>query len=170
MSHPAGSHILGSADPVAGSSSGLGEHTLGQPTLGQHTLGELVASATKDLSTLVRKEIELAKLELKVEAKSAGKGAGMLGGAGFSGLMGLIFLSIAAAYAIGRLVPLGAGFLIVGALYVLVAGVLALLAKKNLSKVGPPQKTVATVKGDIAWAKHPTSVPTKRMDEVTAGR
>lgn len=131
------------------------------------SLGELVASATKDLSTLVRKEIELAKLELKVEAKSAGKGAGMLGGAGFAGVLGLIFLSIALAYALGKLVPLGAGFLIVGALYLLVAAVLALLAKKNLSKVGPPEKTVATVKDDIAWAKHPTSAPTRRHDEVS---
>jgi len=126
------------------------------------SLGELVSSATKDLSSLVRQEINLAKVELKREASSAGKGAGMLGGAGFVGLLALIFLSIAAAYAFGRLVNLGTGFLIVGVLYLLVAGILALLGKKNLSKVGPPEKTIETVKDDVSWAKHPTKAPARR--------
>ena len=78
------------------------------------SLGELVAAATRDLSTLVRKEVELAKLEIKRDVVAAGKGAGGLGAAGVTGLLGVIFLSIAAAYALGRVVPLGAGFLIVG--------------------------------------------------------
>jgi len=124
------------------------------------SLGELVSSATKDLSSLVRQEINLAKVELKKEAGNAGKGAGLLGGAGFVGLLALIFLSVAAAYAFGRLVNLGTGFLIVGVLYLLVAAVLALLGKRSLSKVGPPEKTLETVKDDISWARHPTQHPT----------
>ena len=128
---------------------------------GETSLGELVARATKDLSVLVQQEIALAKTELKKEAVAAGKGAGMFGGAGLTGLFALIFLSIAAAFAIAGLlgVDLGWGFLIVGLLYLVVAAVLALLGKKQLSKVGPPEKTIATVKDDVQWAKHPTRAP-----------
>ena len=127
------------------------------------SLGELVAHATKDLSQLLRQELALAKLELKEEAVNAGKGAAMLGGAGGAGLFALVFLSIAAAYAISWLgIPLGWGFFVVGVLYLLVAAVLALLGKKNLQKVGPPERTIATVKDDVAWVKNPTQTPVRR--------
>ena len=124
---------------------------------GGKSLGELVATATKDLSVLVQQEVALAKTELKKEVAAAGKGAGMFGGAGLTGLFALIFLSVSLAYAISWIgIGLGWGFFIVGLLYLLVAGVLALLGKKQLGKVGPPAKTIATVKDDMAWAKHPT--------------
>ena len=127
------------------------------------SLGELVAHATQDLSQLLRQELALAKLELKKEAVNAGKGAAMLGGAGGAGLFALVFLSIAAAYGISWLgIPLGWGFFVVGALYLLVAAVLGLLGKKNLQKVGPPERTIATVKDDVAWAKNPTKTPVRR--------
>jgi hypothetical protein len=124
---------------------------------GERSLGELVATATKDLSLLVQQEVALAKVEIKKEVAAAGKGAGMFGGAGLTGLFALIFLSISLAYAISWFgIGLGWGFFIVGMLYLVVAGVLALLGKKQISKVGPPEKTIATVKDDVAWAKHPT--------------
>jgi Putative Actinobacterial Holin-X, holin superfamily III len=131
--------------------------TSGADGASEKSLGELVATATKDLSLLVSQEVALAKAELKKEVAHAGKGAGMLGGAGFLGLFALIFLSISLAYAISWFgIGLGWGFFIVGMLYLVVAGVLALLGKKQLSKVGPPEKTIATVKDDVAWAKHAT--------------
>ena len=137
-----------------------GERSSGVPAThgaSDKSLGELVATATKDLSLLVTQEVALAKAELKKEVAHAGKGAGMLGGAGFLGLFALIFLSIALAYAISWFgIGLGWGFFIVGMLYLVVAAVLALLGKKQLGKVGPPEKTIATVKDDVAWAKHPT--------------
>ena len=137
----------GERSPSNGAASGASEKSL----------GELVATATKDLSLLVSQEVALAKAELKKEVAHAGKGAGMLGGAGFLGLFALIFLSIALAYAISWFgIGLGWGFFIVGMLYLVVAAVLALLGKKQLGKVGPPEKTIATVKDDVAWAKHPT--------------
>ena len=127
------------------------------------SLGQLVAHATQDLSALLRQEVALAKLELKSEVVSAGKGAGMLGGAGFAGLFALIFLSISAAYGISWLgIGLGWGFFIVGVLYLVVAAVLALGGKKNLQKVGPPERTIESVKTDVAWAKHPTQTPARR--------
>jgi len=130
------------------------------PDTSDKSLGELVATATRDLSTLIRSEVQLAKVEIKQEVTNAGKGAGLLGGAGFLGLLALVFLSISAAYGISRLgPPLGWGFFIVGALYAIGAAVLALTGKKNLQKVGPPEKTIETVKDDVAWAKHPTKAP-----------
>jgi hypothetical protein len=126
------------------------------------SLGELVATATRDLSSLMRQEVELAKVEIKRDVVAAGKGAGMFGGAGFSGLFAMVFLSIAAAYALGRVVPLGAGFLIVGIVYLAVAAVLALKGKKSLGNVKSPEKTIETLKDDAAWAKHPTVAPTRK--------
>ena len=135
-------------------SAGTGESSSGS---GEKSLGELVATATKDLSVLVQQEVALAKTEIKKEVAAAGKGAGMFGGAGITGLFALIFLSISLAYAISWFgIGLGWGFFIVGMLYLVVAAVLALLGKKQISKVGPPAKTIATVKDDVAWAKHPT--------------
>lgn len=122
------------------------------------SLGELVSTATRDLSALIRTELQLAKVEIKRDVQAAGKGAGLFGGAGFSGLMALIFLSIAAAYGISWLgIGLGWGFFIVGLLYLVVAAVLAFTGKKKISQVGPPEKTIETVKDDIEWAKNPTS-------------
>lgn len=121
------------------------------------SLGELVSTATRDLSTLIRTEVQLAKVEIKQEVAHAGKGAGLFGGAGFLGLMAVVFLSISAAYGISWLgVPLGCAFFTVGALYLIGAAVLALTGKKQIGKVGPPEKTIETVKDDVEWAKHPT--------------
>lgn len=137
------------------------DHTTSRTT-DDRSLGELVATVTRDLSQLVHQEIELAKTELKKEAIAAGKGAGLFGGAGLTGLFALIFLSIAAAYGISWLgIGLGWGFFIVGMVYLVVAAVLALSGKKQISKVGPPEKTIETVKDDIAWAKNPTQSPSR---------
>ena len=128
------------------------------------SLGELVAKATADVSTLMRKEVELAKVEIKREVVNAGKGAGAFGAAGFAGLLGLLFLSISLAYGISKLLGdhVGWGFFIVAVLYLVVAGIAALFGKKSLAKVGPPEKTIATLKDDVAFAKNPTQVPTRR--------
>lgn len=129
------------------------------------SLGELVASATKDLSALVRQEVELAKLEIKRDVVLAGKGAGLLGGAGAMAALGGLFVCIAAAYALNLVVPTWVSFLIVGVVFLLLAGVLGLKGKKSLTKLSPPQRTIETVKDDLAWAKHPTVAPTRKLDE-----
>ena len=125
-------------------------------TAPERSLGELVQTATRDLSLLVSQEIALAKMEIKREVTAAGKGAGLFGGAGVTGLLALLFLSIALAFALGRPTTLGVGFLIVGLLYLVIAAVLGLVGKKKISQVGAPERTIATLKDDAAWAKHPT--------------
>jgi hypothetical protein len=125
-------------------------------TAPERSLGDLVQTATQDLSLLLSQEVALAKAEIKRDVAAAGKGAGLFGGAGFTGLLALLFLSIALAFAIGRPTTLGVGFLVVGLLYLVAAAVLALGGKKALAQVGPPEKTIETLKDDAAWAKHPT--------------
>lgn len=119
------------------------------------SLGELVASATRDMSLLVRQEVALAKAEIKEDVAAAGKGAGLFGGAGFAGLMAVVFLSISAAYGISSFgVPLGCGFFAVGALYLIAAGLLALTGKKKISELSPPaERTMKTVKDDVEMLK-----------------
>lgn len=154
------------AEPLGSASAHHGTHrrtTTGAAGSDGPSLGELVATATRDLSTLVHKEIELAKLEISGEVKKAGLGAGLFGGAGFLGFLATIFLSIALAFGIGYFTGLGWGFLIVGVLYLLLAGVFALIGKRQIAKLGPPARTIETVKDDIAWAKHPTAVPPERV-------
>lgn len=121
------------------------------------TLGELVATATRDLSLLVRQEVGLAKAEIKQDVAAAGKGAGLFGGAGLAAALGLLLVSISAAYGISWLgVPLGCAFFAVGALYLLTAGILVITGRKSLGQVGPPERTIESVKDDLEWAKHPT--------------
>jgi hypothetical protein len=136
----------------------------------EQSLGELVSAATRDLSLLVHKEIELAKTELSAELKRAGIGAGLLGGAGFFGYFALLLLSFAAAFGIseGFDWDLWIGFAIVGALYGAGAALFGLLGIGKVQKVGPPQRTIRTVKDDIAWAKHPTVAPDPELDELRA--
>ena len=120
------------------------------------SLGALVASATKDLSALLKGEVALAKAEIRHEAKAAIKGGAMLGAAGLVGYFSLLFLSVALALGIGALIGDGWGFLIVGGLYGVVGAVLAVTGKKSMSSMQPPRRTMKTVKADLAWARHPT--------------
>ena len=118
------------------------------------SLGALVASATKDLSSLVRSEIELAKHELKDEAKHAIAGSGMFGAAAFLGLLATVLLTIAAAYGLTALGLHPAwAFLIVAVVLLLVAGVLALIGKKQVSKISAPERTIRTTKESVATLK-----------------
>jgi hypothetical protein len=134
------------------------------------SLGELVAVATRDLSLIVHKEVELAKAELSAEFKRAGIGAGLLGGAGFIGFFAMLLLSTAAALGIadGLDIAVWAGFLIVGGAYGAGAGLFAALGLGKVVKVGPPQRTIKTVKDDLAWVKHPTVAPDPQLEELRA--
>lgn len=125
--------------------------TPGRTATEDKSLGELVATATRDLSLLVHQEISLAKAEIKQDVTAAGKGAGLFGGAGFAGVLALVFLSISLAYGISSLgVPLGCGFFAVGGLYLLAAAVLALSGRKKIRRLSPPaEMTKQTVKDDV---------------------
>ncbi|VXB07468.1 conserved hypothetical protein [Arthrobacter sp. 9AX] len=104
------------------------------------SLGELLGDVTRDLSTLMRQEVELAKAELKQSATRAGKGSGMLAGAGVAGHFVLIFLSLALMFALGALMPLGWAAVIVAVIWGIIAAVLASIGRKELKQIkGLPQ-------------------------------
>ena len=136
----------------------------------EQSLGDLVSVATRDLSLLVHKEVELAKAEISAELKRAGIGAGLLGGAGFVGYFALLFLAVAGALGIsdGADIPVWAGFLCMGVLFGAGAGLFGLLGVGKVSKVGPPRRTIRTVKDDLEWAKHPTNAPDPELEELRA--
>src|SRR5215218_893836 len=67
------------------------------------SFGDLIAEVSRDISTLMRQEVELAKAELKQTAKQTGRGAGLFGGAGVAGFLALLFASIAVWWALGYL-------------------------------------------------------------------
>ncbi len=124
--------------------------------IGDVSLGALVGNLTGDLSRLMRAELALAKAEAKEEATNAGKGVGMLAGAGVGGHLVLVFASLALMWALGSLMPLGWAALIVAVLWGVVAGVLYAMGRKNLQRATPPmQETVDTLKEDAQWAKRP---------------
>ncbi|HET8983181.1 MAG TPA: phage holin family protein [Pedococcus sp.] len=120
----------------------------------ERTLGQLVADATQDISTIVRSEIALAKAEVTAEAKIAGKGAGMLAGAAFVGLLGLIFLFHTLANVLAVWLPLWAGYLITTVVLFLLAAILGLVGKNSMSKVKPkPERTIKNAQETIEAIK-----------------
>jgi len=106
------------------------------------SVGELFSDVAEDLSTLMRQEVELAKAELRQSATRAGKGAGLLAGAGISGHMVLLFASVAAWWSIGDVTGHGWSALIVAAIWLVIAAALGLMGRREISAVpGIPQTT-----------------------------
>lgn len=109
------------------------------------TIGRLVTDASRDISTLISKEIELAKSELKVSVKAGGIGIGLFAAAGFLAVLAVIMLSVAIAYFInwnGAGLSLHWAFLIVFGFYLLLAGLLAFVGVKKVKQVGPPEGAI----------------------------
>jgi len=121
------------------------------------SLGEIISDISDGLSQLFRKEIELAKAEIRVEATKAGKAAGMFGGAGLAGWLTAIMLSFALTFGLGNVMDLGWAALIVAVLWAVIAAVLFVVARGKAKDVSPmPRQTVETLKEDAQWLKNPT--------------
>jgi hypothetical protein len=113
----------------------------------QRSVGELLGEVTSDLSTLMRKEMDLAKAEIKEEVAKTGKAAGMFGGAGFAGYMVALFASIAAWWGLANVMDEAWAALIVAAIWAIVAAVLFVTGRKTMREVHPkPERTVSTLK------------------------
>lgn len=123
----------------------------------ERPIGELVKDLSQQTSTLVRKEIELARAELQEQGKLAGKGAGLLGGAAVAALLALGALTAGLIALLDKAMATWVAALIVMALWAVVAAVLAKAGQSALQRATPPApQTIETVKEDIQWAKHPT--------------
>ncbi len=124
------------------------------PDRDERPLGELLSEVTTQLQTLLRKEVELAKTEMKQQLTEATKGAVAFAVAGVVALLGAIALVFAAAWGLAAILPEGLAFLIVAVLLLAVAGLLFNQGRKKMAQVTPvPERTAETVKEDVQTAK-----------------
>lgn len=116
---------------------------------------ELVRDLSAQLSTLVRQELELARLELTDKGKHAGKGLGLFGAGGLLAFLGLATLIGAAVAGLDTAVATWLAFVIVGSVLLAVAGIAALIGKKETSAAMPPapERTIAEAKDDVRYTK-----------------
>jgi hypothetical protein len=141
------------------------------PAGGDQSLGDLVALAAKDVSQLIRYEIELAKSELKADAQRVGIAAGGVGLAAFLGCLVLVMLSFALAYG---LITLGiwdwAAFLIVAGVWVLVAAVGLGIAYFKVKRLSGLSKTRQTVTEGIDMLRQEVASPDGQRPEIPDGQ
>ena len=123
------------------------------PSDGQ-SLGSLVADVTESISTIVRGEIELAKVELRSSVKNVGVGIGFFVGAAAIGIFSLVFGFIALAEGV---IALGlsrwAGYLVVFGFMIVLIALLGFMGFRKVKKVKAPERTIATSKDTIAYLK-----------------
>ena len=126
-----------------------------QSELNDRPIGELVKELSEQTSTLVRKELELARAEMTQKGKTAGIGAGMFGGAALVGALALGALTAFLILALSIVLDEWLAALFVALVYGVIAGALALIGKKKVKEATPPvpEQTKASVRQDIEETK-----------------
>lgn len=114
--------------------------------LSQASIGELITAITRDTSTLVRQEIQLAKAELRQEMGTAARVAGMFAGAVLGGLMVLLFLSYAAWWGLANVLDEGLSALVVAVAWALIAASLVAVARRKAKTLRPLPQTTESVR------------------------
>lgn len=127
-------------DPVPAARAAMAH----QPEEETRSIGEILGDVTRNVSTLMRQEVDLAKAELKQSTSKAGKGVGMYAGAAVAGLLFLVFLSVCAWWGLGNYIGRGWSGLVVAVVWAIVAAVLASVGKKEMAKVKGLPKTAET--------------------------
>jgi uncharacterized membrane protein YqjE len=123
----------------------------------EKSLSDLIGDLTSEVSALVTSHVELAKAELKQDARDAGKAGGMFGAAGVTALVALLMLSSAAAWGLAEVMDPGWAFLLVGGVWAVAAAALTMSGKKELDEMDPgPKRTVEEIKEDRQWLKTQT--------------
>jgi hypothetical protein len=127
--------------------------------LRERPIGDLVKQLASQTSTLVRQELDLAKAEMSQKAATAGKGAGLIGGAALTGLLAAGALTACLILVLSEAMDAWLAALIVAVVMGAVAAVLALAGRNKVREATPPvpEQTVETVKEDVEWAKTRTS-------------
>lgn len=110
------------------------------------SLGELLGEVSRDISTLMRQEVALAKAELKESAAKSAKAAGLMGAAGYGALMAVFFLSIALWWALSILMGGGWAAVVVAVIWAVIALILFLIGRGQLKQVDGAPQTAETLK------------------------
>ena len=128
----------------------------GTSGLRERPLGEVAKDLTRDLSLLVRQEVELAKSEMAEKGRIAAPGLGMIGAAGVAGLMAAGAFTACAILVLSIFLAEWLAALIVGAVLAAAAYVVAKRGKEHVQRAGSPvpEQTIETVKEDLEWAKN----------------
>ncbi len=125
-----------------------------EPPQAEKSLGQLMGDMTSELSTLMRKEVELAKVELKEEVAKAGKAGGMFGAGAVTGYLAVLFASFTLAWLLDEVMHVALAFLLVAALHGIAAYLLVSRGRQEIKQVDPvPHQTVETLKEDVEWAR-----------------
>ncbi len=137
-------------DPYTGQAPYAGQqgsHVVGAQTEPEETrsIGEILGDVSKNVTTLMRQEVELAKAELKESGSKAGKGIGMFAGAAVAGLLFLVFLSVSAWWGLGQFIENQWSALVVAVIWAIIAAILAMVGKKELEKIRGLPTTADTV-------------------------
>jgi uncharacterized membrane protein YqjE len=130
-------------------------HGNGDNELRDRSTADLLKKLSDETTTLVRREIDLAKAELAEKGKTAGVGAGMFGGAGLFGIGAFAALTACLIAALETAMPLWLAALIVAVVYAAIAAVLALRGKRKVQEATPPvpEQALESTKEDVEWAK-----------------
>ena len=109
------------------------------------SLGAVLADITANISTLLRQEVALAKAEVRQSGTQAGKGIGLLAGAGVAGLLLLVFLSVSAWWGLGQYIGNEWSALVVAVVWAIIALILFLVGKKELERIRGLKTTTETL-------------------------
>jgi uncharacterized membrane protein YqjE len=140
-----------------------------EPAGADQSLGDLVALAAKDVSQLIRYEIDLAKTELKSDAQRVGVAAAAIGLAAFVACLVLVLLSFALAYGlIAQGIRVWAAFLIVSGIYILVAGIVLGIALLRVRRMSGLSKTRKTVTEGLEMLRQNVQHPDGQRPEIAA--
>ena len=115
------------------------------PAKEERSIGELMGDVSRDLSLLLRQEVELAKAELKESTSRIGKGSGMLAGAGVAGFLTLLFISISLWWGLGLLMGNAWSGLVVAIIWAVVAAILVSVGRGELNRVRGMPTTAETM-------------------------
>lgn len=120
----------------------------------EKSLGDLVGEMASEFSALVSSHVELAKTEIRQDFRQATRAGAMVGAAAVGALLALFLLSMAAAWGLAEVMAPGWAFLIVGAVWAVVAGALGFAGKKRLDTMEPgPRATADELREDKQWLK-----------------
>ncbi len=124
----------------------MADPTPSEVKAGSTSLGDLLGEVSRDISTLMRQEVALAKAELKESATRSAKAAGMLGGAGYAALMAVFFLSVALWWALATVMGGGWAGVVVAIMWAVIALILYSIGRRQLKEVEGAPQTVETLK------------------------
>lgn len=121
--------------------------------VGERSITDVLQDIVGNVQDIVRSEVRLAKSEMVVELTKVKTAAPMLIVGSVASLLAALFLTWTIVYALAFVVPMWAAALIVAALLAIVGGMTATAGLKILKRVNPPERTIASVKENLQWAK-----------------